>query len=217
MEKQNFTKQQLQKMVLKNLFKKTHSMNHTKREINEEENAIMKKLEAMRIDITKIEKITIPNQVNIPVKGTKLKKRTRDLTDKEKEAKDSRNNITMSVPSTEITDYRNRFQGYTNLKDISPFRNVPKVLCFAGCFAFCKNLEDINPLENIDVSECNNFSCMFLNCSKLTDISALKKWHVNENSNFKYMLRGTNITDFSPLKEWFKNKSEDEIKKIVFE
>ena len=117
----------------------------------------------------------------------------------------------------ENPDFRNRYEGFKKLNDISLLSNIKKVSCFSSCFALCENLENITPLANIDVSNCADFSYMFLNCKSLKDISCLSNWKISPKARFKFMFKNTNIKDFSPLKNWFCDKTVDEIKKIVCE
>ena len=45
-------------------------------------------------------------------------------------------------------------------------------------FLECSSLKDIKALENWNVSNNNNFECMFGECSSLKDIKALEQWNV---------------------------------------
>ena len=40
----------------------------------------------------------------------------------------------------------------------------------------CLSLSDIKPLQNWNVSNGNNFYCMFYGCSSLSDIKPLQNW-----------------------------------------
>ena len=48
-------------------------------------------------------------------------------------------------------------------------------------FMECSSLSDIKGLEKWNVSNGNNFSCMFYGCSSLSDIKALEKWNVSKS------------------------------------
>ena len=48
-------------------------------------------------------------------------------------------------------------------------------------FHYCKNLVDISPLINWNVSNSTTFESMFEGCSKLEDISPLKNFGMYQN------------------------------------
>ena len=52
-------------------------------------------------------------------------------------------------------------------------------------FDKCSSLNDINPLENWNVSNGTNFESMFDKCSALNDIKPLENWNVSNGTNFE--------------------------------
>ena len=54
-------------------------------------------------------------------------------------------------------------------------------------FYWCNSLSDIKALKNWNVSNGNNFKCMFDGCSSLSDIKTLQNWNVSNKNYLKYI------------------------------
>ena len=65
----------------------------------------------------------------------------------------------------------------------------------------CSSLNDIKPLEELDVSNGNNFSYMFCWCLSLNDIKPSEEWNVSNEINFKGMFRLCKLKDYKPLEK----------------
>jgi surface protein len=70
-------------------------------------------------------------------------------------------------------------------------------------FYECKNLVNIDGLNNLDTSHVTNYSFLFYECSSLKNIDSLYYWNVKNSTDFSYMFYNcTLINDLSPLKKW---------------
>ena len=58
---------------------------------------------------------------------------------------------------------------------------------FSGMFYLCDSLENLNGLQNWNVSNGIKFFTMFAYCESLQDLSGLEKWNVANGENFSYM------------------------------
>ena len=75
---------------------------------------------------------------------------------------------------------------YNKIKRVRIFDQV-KSNCIKKWFENCKNLKTLIDFQNLDVSDCENFSCLFYGCQALKDISSLKEWNVLSGKDFSNM------------------------------
>ena len=82
--------------------------------------------------------------------------------------------------------------------------------CMKSWFRDCENLTTLIDFQNLDVSDCRNFSCTFYNCRNLIDINSLKNCDVSNGKYFSFMFYNCKkISDISVLQRWnFKNGEE---------
>ena len=59
--------------------------------------------------------------------------------------------------------------------------------CMKAWFENCMNLLTLIDFENLDVSNCIDFSYMFYNCESLQDLNGLQTWNVSNGIDFSYM------------------------------
>ena len=70
-------------------------------------------------------------------------------------------------------------------------------------FAYCRNLTTLIGFENLDVSDCKNFSNLFTNCNHLINIKSLESWNVSNGRNFSYMFYYCeHLQNIQPLETW---------------
>ena len=63
-------------------------------------------------------------------------------------------------------------------------------------------LSDIKALEKWNVSNSNNFSCMFYGCKSLSDIKGLENWNVSKGISFSNMFSDcSSLLDISSLEK----------------
>ena len=80
---------------------------------------------------------------------------------------------------------------------------MPPTDTFYRLFYDCKQLQDITPLANWDVSNVKNMSCMFYNCQLLQDITALTDWNVFNAEDICCLFSGCHrLQDITPLANW---------------
>ena len=103
----------------------------------------------------------------------------------------------------EIIDNRLRFKN-RKVKSLPENLELPK-----GCvdisymFFNCKNLVDISPLKNWDISNVKSTLRMFSNCISLTNITTLQSWNTSKVEDMSYMFSScVNLKDISPLENW---------------
>jgi len=88
--------------------------------------------------------------------------------------------------------------------------NQVKPFTVYGWFYHCKNLTTLIDFQNLDVSDCEDFSYVFHGCELLTDISSLKNWNVSNGKNFQSMFECCKkILDVSALANWSVSNGED--------
>ena len=78
-------------------------------------------------------------------------------------------------------------------------------------FGYCKSLQDLNELQNWNVSNGTNFSRMFGYCMSLQDLNELQYWNVSNGTNFSYMFEFCTL-----LKEIYLSNTLDILKKEMF-
>ena len=82
--------------------------------------------------------------------------------------------------------------------------------CMKNWFENCINLTTLIDFQNLDVSECEDFSYLFFNCKLLTNISSLKDWDVSNGKSFSGMFFDCqSLTDISVLGNWQMSNGKD--------
>ena len=77
-------------------------------------------------------------------------------------------------------------------------------------FEDCYNLTTLIDFQNLDVSDCEDFSYVFHGCELLTDISSLKNWNVSNCMDFAYMFCQCKLLiSISTLSTWDVSKCKD--------
>ena len=70
-------------------------------------------------------------------------------------------------------------------------------------FDNCKNLTILIDFQNLDVSNCEDFSYTFFSCKNLKNISSLKNWNVSNGKDFSRMFYGCkSLQDLKGLQNW---------------
>ena len=78
-----------------------------------------------------------------------------------------------------------------------------KTNCMKAWFGNCMNLLMLIDFENLDVSNCIDFSYMFDNCKSLQDLNELQNWNVFNGKSFKGMFLGcTSLQNLNILQNW---------------
>lgn len=132
------------------------------------------------------------------------------------------------------------FKTRINLESISNF-DVSNVENFSDCFGVCNVLDvsyikdwnmtnsknlmrmfilnneliNISSLKRWDVSNACSFSEMFAFCN-IEDISFISSWNINEKADLTGMFKGNFISNLELFRKIYKNKSIEEIKRIIF-
>ena len=87
--------------------------------------------------------------------------------------------------------------------------NQVKPFTVYGWFYHCKNLTTLIDFQNLDVSDCEDFSYVFHGCELLTDISSLKNWNVSNGKNFSWMFYSCeSLETLKGLDDWNVSNSE---------
>ena len=97
------------------------------------------------------------------------------------------------------------FRSCYNLTTLIDFQNLDVSECkdFSYMFAYCKSLQELNGLQDWDVSNGKNFSGMFCTCQSLTDISSLQKWDVSNGEYFvQTFCECQSLTDIKLIQNW---------------
>ena len=97
------------------------------------------------------------------------------------------------------------FDNCTNLTTLINFQNLDVSDCkdFSDTFFSCENLKNISSLKNWNVSNGIDFSGMFFGCKSLTNISTLKNWNVSNGTHFESMFRVCiHLINISELQNW---------------
>ena len=105
------------------------------------------------------------------------------------------------------------FSNCKSLQDLNNLQNwnVSTGTDFNSMFAYCESLQDLNELQNWDVSNCTDFSNMFLYCKSLQNLNGLQNWNVSNGINFLGMFEFCTL-----LKEIYLSNTLDILKKEMF-
>ena len=77
-------------------------------------------------------------------------------------------------------------------------------------FQDCKKLTTLIDFQNLDVSDCKDFSYLFYSCHSLIDITTLVNWNVSNGKIFSHMFQGCeSLTDISALINWDVSNGKD--------
>ena len=104
------------------------------------------------------------------------------------------------------------FEDCINLTKLINFQNLDVSDCsdFSFMFYNCKSLQDLNGLQNWNVSSGTNFSRMFTSCESLQDLNGLQTWNVSNGTNFSYMFYNCNsLQDLNGLQNWNVSSGKD--------
>ena len=86
-----------------------------------------------------------------------------------------------------------------NVQIIDPM----KVTCLVYWFYHCINLTTLIDFQNLDVSDCEEFSYLFCGCQSLKNILSLKNWNVSNGKEFSFMFCGCkSLINVSALQNW---------------
>ena len=81
--------------------------------------------------------------------------------------------------------------------------NQVKSNCMKEWFDDCKNLTTLIDFQNLDVSDCEDFSYLFHGCKQLMNIDSLKEWNVSSCKFFSNTFYGCeSLIDISVLSNW---------------
>ena len=70
-------------------------------------------------------------------------------------------------------------------------------------FDNCKNLTILIDFQNLDVSNCEDFSYTFFSCKNLKNISSLQNWNVSNGIDFAYMFAFCeSLQNINGLQNW---------------
>ena len=96
------------------------------------------------------------------------------------------------------------FEDCYNLSTLLDFENLDVSDCkdFSYVFHCCELLTEVSALKNWNVVNGKIFECMFANCRSLQDISALLNWNVSNGEDLSLMFCQCGITDLSALINW---------------
>ena len=75
--------------------------------------------------------------------------------------------------------------------------------CMRGWFNSCRNLTTLLDFQNLDVSDCKDFSYTFSFCFNLNSLAFLKDWNVSNGVDFKKMfMKCTSLETLKGLGDW---------------
>ena len=97
------------------------------------------------------------------------------------------------------------FGNCMNLLTLIDFENLDVSNCidFSYMFYNCNSLQNLNELQNWNVSSGTNLSRMFYNCESLQNIDALKTWNVSNGTDFSFMFAYCkSLQDLNGLEKW---------------
>ena len=96
------------------------------------------------------------------------------------------------------------FENCYNLSTLIDFENLDVSDCkdFSYVFHGCELLTEVSALKNWNVVNGKIFECMFTHCYLLKDISALSNWNVSNGEDFSLMFCECGLTDLSALINW---------------
>ena len=105
------------------------------------------------------------------------------------------------------------FNDCMNLNILINFQNLDTSDCtdFSSMFYGCKSLQNIKELQNWNVSNCTDFSYMFAYCESLQNINELETWNVSNGINFSCMFEFCTL-----LNEIYLSNTLDILKKEMF-
>ena len=111
------------------------------------------------------------------------------------------------------TNYmRSWFQDCLYLTTLLDFQNLDVSDCkdFSYAFYSCLNLNSLVPLKDWNVSNGVTFKRMFMKCTSLETLKGLNTWDVSNGENFYGMFRHCEtLKDMSSLKNWNVSNGED--------
>ena len=83
------------------------------------------------------------------------------------------------------------FENCINLNILINFQNLDVSDCtdFSRMFLNCRSLQNLNGLQNWNVSNGTDFSNMFYDCESLQDLNELQNWNVSNGTDFSRMFR----------------------------
>ena len=61
---------------------------------------------------------------------------------------------------------------------------------------------NISGLKNWNVSNCQDFGCIFMGCPDLTDVEPIQNWNVSKGNNFVGMFYSCSIKNGNLLQKW---------------
>ena len=81
------------------------------------------------------------------------------------------------------------FKGCINLTTLINFQNLDVSDCtdFSSMFEYCESLQNLNELQTWNVANGENFSFMFFYCESLENLNGLQNWDVSNCIDFTYM------------------------------
>ena len=121
---------------------------------------------------------------------------------KNKSNKIKRVQILNQVKSTYMREWFKRCNNLTILLD---FQNLDVSDCtdFSYMFQDCESLKNLNELRNWNVSNGKSFEGMFFGCISLQDINSLENWNVSTAKDFSYMFAFClSLQDLNELQTW---------------
>ena len=110
------------------------------------------------------------------------------------------------------------FYNCINLTTLIDFQNLDVSDCvdFSFMFAFCQSLQNLNGLEIWKIFNGINFSKMFSYCISLQNINALKNWDVSDGTDFSFMFSYCeSLQNIDALTNW--NVSNEEYFSWIFQ
>ena len=91
---------------------------------------------------------------------------------------------------------------YEKIKSVQILNKI-KPFTVYGWFYHCKNLTALLDFQNLDVSDCEDFSYLFRYCKSLTDIASLSNWNVSNGKDFSSMFEFCkSLQDLKELQNW---------------
>ena len=105
------------------------------------------------------------------------------------------------------------FYSCQSLQDLNGLQNwnVSNGTDFKNMFYACESLQDLNRLQNWNVFNGTDFSGMFYSCQSLQDLKGLQNWNVSNGTDFSYMFAYCTL-----LKEIYLTNTLDILKKEMF-
>ena len=97
------------------------------------------------------------------------------------------------------------FKDCINLKTLIDFQNLDTSDCtdFSFMFSYCESLQNLNGLENWNVSNGTDFSGMFFDCKSLQTLTGLESWNVSNGTDFSYMFSCCkSLQNLNGLENW---------------